>query len=1008
MGLSEDTMFTKLKSIYRRLPSFSPRFHIAFGLSSLLTAVVLLSMFLGFVPDRAGALLEGRIALAEAVSAASSVLLKRGDLPGMRGSLEFITQRNKDLNAIELQRLSDNSRVYFGLPEDSDELARYAAESVEESFTGTSLLSGSIVSVPLLRGEEEWGHMHFQYGVPKKLPIMEQIRQSPFSLMGFIGLISFPLFYFYLGKMLRELNPSTAVPARVRSALDTIAESLLVIDGRGNVVLANAAFADLNGRSADELLGLRADSLSWIQDDASNPVFPWQQAFATGESTRMDMVGYKDKDGEERKFIVNCSPVMGAKGKVGGVLISMDDVTLLEEKELLLRQSMEEAEAANDAKTAFLSNMSHEIRTPMTAILGFTEVLKRNRNQNEHERQRHLATISNSGTHLLELINDVLDLSKVESGAMEVETIPCKAAFISNEVVHVLKVKAREKGIELNLEVASPLPQHILSDPSRLRQIVTNLIGNAIKFTESGSVTVRLDCTKEPHDKRMQIAVIDTGIGMSEAQLATIFEAFIQADASITRRFGGTGLGLSISRKLALAMQGDIVVTSKEGEGSTFMLTLPVGDIDDVPVLSVDEVYDSFSELESVTEKNWTFPSCRALVVDDGPENRELLSVVLGDLGIDIETADDGKQGLDAAIAGEFDVILMDIQMPVMDGYEAVAAMREQGIKLPIVALTANAMKGYEQKVIGAGFSHYMTKPIDLDRLTSLLAQLLGGTFVESEISVGADASGNANENASSIDSDSSAVVSTMAAQNPKFEAIAKQFVQRLDERLQKMEQCLESETYTELAQHAHWLKGSGGTVGFSQFAEPARELELAAKASDGVQASQMLDVIRDIHGRIEFISPADPGLASENVSRLPESVAQSAFGVSQIESSGSRADNDSEHATGPIVSTLPMDNARFRGIVEKFLPRLDDQLAQIRTALDQEDFTEAARLAHWLKGSGGNVGFEGFTPLAVNLQTSAKASDLQQSRLALESVETYAQRVRQGWESLEPLEKSA
>jgi len=990
-------------------------------------------MFLGFVPDRAGAQMDGRIALAEAVSSTNSVLLKRGDLAGMRGALEFIVERNPDLNAIELQRASDKSRVFFGFRENSDDIATYTNQSEDTAAASNALLTsfntGSIVSVPLLRGDQEWGQMHFQFAVPKNMSLMDKSRQSAFSLMAFIGIISFPMFYFYLGKMLKELNPSTAVPARVRSALDTIAESLLVLDGRGNIVLANAAFADLNGKPADDLLGVRADSLPWVQVDDDNPTYPWQQAFATAEPTRMDMVGYMDKEGESRKFIVNCSPVMGAKGKVGGVLVSMDDVTLLEEKELLLRQSMEEAEAANEAKTAFLSNMSHEIRTPMTAILGFTEVLKRGTQTSEDDRIRHLNTISNSGTHLLELINDVLDLSKVESGAMEVESIPCKAAYISNEVVHVLKVKAREKGVELNIEVGTDLPAHIISDPSRLRQIVTNLIGNAIKFTEEGAVTVRLEHDANPEDPRMLIKVIDTGIGMSEKQLASIFEAFIQADASITRRFGGTGLGLSISRKLALAMHGDIIVTSVEGEGSTFMLTLPVGDIGDAPMLSIDEVHKSFAVVETQTAKLWAFHECRALVVDDGPENRELLSVVLGDLGIDIVTAENGKEGLDEVIANDFDVVLMDIQMPVMDGYEAVAAMRKQGVKLPVIALTANAMKGYEQRVIKAGFSHYMTKPINLDELTALLADLLGGTYtvIDSEPAPVAKISAKTIDAVAlraevSTSMGDGPVYSTMAQQNPKFEAIAKQFVVRLETQLQEMQACHDRGDFAELANHAHWLKGSGGTVGFVEFANPVKELEVAAKQHDADKSQNMLDVIKDIQSRISFdnvVSDAgsDAGgsgnsnsnvTGTETVRQLPEQTPLTATTSSAVVSTPTEADKTKEAEAESVYSTLPMNNPRFRGIVEKFMPRLEEQLSELRSALSKEDFDAMAKLAHWLKGSGGNVGFEGFTPLASALENSAKAQDTDQLKQDFEAVALYAGRVKQGWDTLEPLEKSA
>jgi len=1008
----EVAMLTKLKSIYRKLPSFSPRFHIAFGLSSLLTSVVLLSMFLGFVPDREGAVLQGRVTLAEAVSATNSVLLKRGDLSGIRSSLEFIIERNPDLDAIELLRNSDSSRVYFGIPADS--VVAPVMDDGEVATSATYLKGGSIVTVPMLRGDVEWGQLHFQFAKPGKLSLFDKARQSSLGLMLFIGLLSFPIFYFYLGKMLKELNPSAAVPARVRSALDTIAESLLVLDSKSNIVLANAAFTELSGRESDDLTGVRADSLSWIQADENNPVYPWQHAFETGEPTRMDMVGFVDRHGEDRKFIVNCSPVMGGKGKVGGVLISMDDVTLLEEKELLLRQSMEEAEAANHAKTAFLSNMSHEIRTPMTAILGFTEVLKRGLNQSEDDRQRHLNTISNSGTHLLELINDVLDLSKVESGAMEVESIPCKAAYISNEVVNVLQVKAREKDVFLKVEVENDMPAHIISDPSRFRQIITNLVGNAIKFTEEGGVTVKLKYEQSDTDPRLHVKVSDSGIGMSEKQLATIFDAFTQADSSITRRFGGTGLGLSISRQLAIAMDGDIIVTSKEGEGSTFMLDIPTGDTSEVPMLTIDEVYQSFGEVETVTAKSWTFPDRRALVVDDGPENRELLSVVLTELGIELDTAENGQLALDAIDAGTYDIVLMDIQMPVMDGYEAVAEMRKRDIKHPIVALTANAMKGYEQKVLEAGFSHYMTKPIDLDRLTILLAELLGGTCsdVEQAPTVAKEAPGVAEEGSSvlgeaaaSSDQDTSPIYSTMAQQNPKFKAIAEQFVVRLDDQVVIMKECLDKGDFEELAKLGHWLKGSGGTVGFAQFAEPARELEFAAKASDAATCQTMLEQVDQIRSRITFDEGAASTSTTENVNSAPVSAPMSDMGDDQSGLNETSVDTGNGE---PVFSALPMDNERFRGIVEKFIPRLDEQLGAFRSALDAGDMDELAKLAHWLKGSGGNVGFDGFTELAANLEMHAKENELEKVTEKLKAVESYAERVRKGWHELPPLKKSA
>jgi len=483
-------MWSKFPAIFRSMPSFSPRFHIAFGLSSLVTSFILLALFAGFVPDRDGAVIQGRVALSESLATSTSTLLDRGIFLAIRDNIEFIVQRNPSLASVELVRKRNAESYVFG-------------ESIKSNIQPT-------LSVPVFRGQYEWGVLNFHFMEDVGTSFLDKWRKSEFGLMLFVSLVSFPVFYFYLGKMLKELNPSSAVPGRVRNALDTIAEALIVVDKKGNIVLANAAFATLNGKTAEQLMGVPANRFGWIGENESDNALPWKSVFDNGKPVRNSMIGLKDHEGVVRKFMVNCSPVTGDKGRVGGVLISLDDITLLEEKEQLLRQSMEKAEEANVAKSAFLSNMSHEIRTPMTAILGFTEVLKRSSNLSQDDRRRHLSTISNSGEHLLELINDVLDLSKVESGAMDVESIPTMIGPLAHEVVKVLRVKADEKDIRLDINIHSSLPEHILSDPSRLRQIMTNLVGNAIKFTEAGGVT--LDISHEPAKQAVHVAVTDTGL----------------------------------------------------------------------------------------------------------------------------------------------------------------------------------------------------------------------------------------------------------------------------------------------------------------------------------------------------------------------------------------------------------------------------------------------------------------------------------------------------------------
>ena len=978
-------MWSKLVAIYKAKPSFSPRFHIAFGLSSLVTTTILLALFMGFVPDRAGAIAQSRVSLAESLATSTSTLIDRGILLGVRDNLEFIVQRNPTLASVELVRKSNGNTVVFGEP---------VNESIQPTMT-----------VDVYRGQYEWGVLKFHFIDHVGSTVVDQWRKSEFGLMLFVSLFCFPAFYFYLGKMLKELNPSSSVPGRVRNALDTIAEALIVVDKKGNIVLANAAFATLNGKPAENLMGVQADTLGWEGDEEGVNGLPWNTVFDSGEAVTKQMVKFTDHEGVSRKFMVNCSPVTGAKGSVGGVLISMDDITLLEEKEKLLRQMMQEAEEANVAKSAFLSNMSHEIRTPMTAILGFTEVLKRGVNLSPEDTKRHLGTISRSGQHLLELINDVLDLSKVESGAMDVESIPTKIGPLAYEVVKVMKVKADEKSIYLDLNINSAMPEHVLSDPSRLRQVMTNLVGNAIKFTEEGGV--KLDISHDAEKQCILIAVTDTGIGMNDAQQATIFDAFTQADSSITRRFGGTGLGLSISRKLAEALGGAVEVESSPGRGSTFLIKFPTGEISDVPVLSPDEIVASFDLLDEDNDLYWEFPEAEVLVVDDAPENRELLSVLLTDLGLSVTLAEDGREGVEKVMRNDYSLVIMDIQMPVMNGYDAVAAMRDNGIEYPIIALTANAMKGYEEKILASGFSHYQTKPLDIAQLTQLLARLLDGKPASKPVeqAVAVTSMPEATSKTSSIPAPNTPVAantealiySSLAKGNAKFGVIVSKFLEKLGGELEQMQRLQATSDWANLKDKAHWLKGSGGTVGFNCFYEPAMALEDAAAAGDSQLSFELMKEIVALGSRLS---------AGEADSNAESTATASTTQVS--DTSEARNDSNIEGVGSSVFSTLAEQNPKFVPLVERFIGRLDEQLIAVDLATKNQDWKTVSEIAHWLKGSGGSVGFDGFTEIAADLEVSAHEESSEQVLKKTEIIKQYAQRVSQGWAESEVLRRSA
>jgi CheY-like chemotaxis protein/HPt (histidine-containing phosphotransfer) domain-containing protein len=419
-------------------------------------------------------------------------------------------------------------------------------------------------------------------------------------------------------------------------------------------------------------------------------------------------------------------------------------------------------------------------------------------------------------------------------------------------------VKAREKSIALDFEINGAIPETILSDPARLRQTVTNLVGNAIKFTDEGGVSVVMSLTSGAQPQ-LSIAVKDSGIGMPAEKLDTIFDPFTQADASVTRQFGGTGLGLAISRRFARALGGDISVHSELGKGSVFTVTVDVGPLDGVAQLEPQQALTVSEETVSESQAHWQFPPARVLVIDDGEENQELLSLVLEEAGLQVEGAENGEVGVRKALQEAFDVILMDIQMPVMDGYTATRKLRQHGVQTPIIALTAHAMKGFEQDILAAGCSRYLTKPIDIDSLIQTLAGFLGGEPSASDAAARVPAGATADrapqrELAPVVPP----LVSRLSTQNPRIRAIIEKFVERLDEQLGAMTQAWNDRDFDALANLAHWLKGAGGTVGFDAFTEPAAHLEQLAKAKSEAQIEDAIIVLRQFADRIVVLADED------------------------------------------------------------------------------------------------------------------------------------------------------
>jgi signal transduction histidine kinase/ActR/RegA family two-component response regulator len=517
----------------------------------------------------------------------------------------------------------------------------------------------------------------------------------------------------------RARDQAAIINDRLELAMDGANAGVYEIDLRTGERWASDAFKRLVGDDIELWQNIQPFAI-FHDEDQAHVQESWERCM---QSTGVEVADTRLRRPNGGHWVRMISRVqrdrLGTPVRAVGLMIDIDGQ---KRQELALIEAKREAEAATIAKSNFLAAMSHEIRTPLNGILGMTQVLAAD--DLTRTQRDHLGVISDSGQTLMALLNDVLDISKIEAGKMEIARVDGELELTLDRIRQLFQTRADEREIAIAVEVSDTLPSRLLYDPVRVRQCIGNLLSNAIKFTERGRITIRLSADVQPSgDWMVKIAVSDTGIGMDDETRSRLFMPFTQADASITRKFGGTGLGLAITRKLARLMGGDVTADSRIGEGSTFCLTFLAG----MGGASAADPPDKPALLPPPTS---SAIGARVLLVDDNPVNRKVVRLFMGAFGATFVEASNGEEALERLREEAFDLVLLDVHMPVMDGKETIKQIRASSAPwrdIPVIALTADAMSGDRERYLGMGMTDYISKPIDSRELNAKIVTLLMG-----------------------------------------------------------------------------------------------------------------------------------------------------------------------------------------------------------------------------------------------------------------------------------------
>jgi PAS domain S-box-containing protein len=598
---------------------------------------------------------------------------------------------------------------------------------------------------------------------------------------------------------------------KYRSMITNMNLGLLEVDDNEIITFANKSFSDMSGFSNEELLGNTPRSL--LFRDSSKEFMDKKHELRKKGISDVYEIEIRDKSGEKKWWLISGAPRYDDKGQLVGSIGIHLDITEQKNLEHELIKSRETAENLSRAKENFLANMSHEIRTPMNAIMGMSSQLTKT--ALNPQQRFYLDTIHSAADNLLVIINDILDLSKIEAGKLTLENIGFHLEPILNRSINVLEHKAEEKGLVLSrVYMDSRVSPILLGDPYRLNQVMLNLLSNSIKFTDKGSISVAVELiSDQPLTQTIRFAIKDTGIGMDDEYIGHLFEKFSQEYESVTRKYGGTGLGMSICKELIELMEGKISATSKKGEGTTIVFEIPFrkGTEADLPE-------------EPVAVQENAIKDRSILVVDDNDMNRLVASTVLKYYGAFVLEAASGEESLTCLADKNIDLILMDIQMPGLNGIETTKRIRANGRNIPIIAMTANALKGESEKCLAAGMNDYISKPFKEEELINIISRWVN----ENDKSIQPKKQDEDMPAAQLYDLSS---LQSISKGNDEFiKKMIRMFCEQTPRLVTDMVDSYQKGDISNMASIAHKIKPSIDNLNISELKQTIRDIESAAK----------------------------------------------------------------------------------------------------------------------------------------------------------------------------------